>query len=293
MRYSFITFRSHPTEKHLDEEFLTMIQPMLKSTPKYIMSYEEENTIDSHFHLLMFHNAQSFDISNLKQKFKTKAFKNWFSQFENYNTIIDPKFESQALQIKLVGNTNEDYLTTVGYISKDNVYRSKEFGEQEITDAVKFYHINSRKTPKMDKSWKIMTTKTAHAITEDFCKKENVQCNDSFLFALMAKEKISTINLSAHQRDRLISELILAHGISTIEDLEKDPIVQLSNKVKKIHINEFELKYHQNMVCDNELVSGFDKKDFFKLQDQYNKFHEWVHEQGIEIPEKFDKVSTS
>lgn len=292
MRHSFITFRAHPAEKHLDEEFLTMIQPMLKSTPKYIMSYEDENTIDSHFHLLMFHDAQKFDISNLKQKFKTKAFKNWFAQFDQYNSIIDPQLDSHCLQVKLVGTTNDDYLTTLGYVGKDNVYRSKNYDEQEITDAVKFYHISSRKTPKMDKSWKIMTTKNGHAITEDFCKKHDVACNDDFLFALMAKEKISTINLSAHQRSRMISELILANGIVSIEQLQDDPLVKLSNQVNQIQINEFEYKYHETIISDDD-YSGFDKKELFRVQDKYNKFHEWVQKQGITIPEKFNEVSTS
>ncbi len=212
MRHSFITFRSHPNEKYLDEQFLTLITPMLEKSIKYVVSYENENTIDSHYHIIMFHDASKFDISNLRSKFNTKVWKNWFANIKPLHTIITPSFSDSALQLKLVGTTDEDYITTLGYVCKENVYRSKNFDEQEITDAVKYYHISSRKPPKMDNTWKILTTKNAHASLEEFAKKQELSFSDKSFPTLLAQNKISMINLSSKQRDQLYMELMVANN---------------------------------------------------------------------------------
>lgn len=212
MRQSFITFRSHPNEKYLDEEFLTLLNPMLEKSIKYIVSYESENTIDSHYHIIMFHEAEKFDITNLKSKFNTKSWKNWFAHIKPLHTTISPGFLDQGLQLKLIGTSQEDYLHTLGYVCKENVKRSKNFDEQEITDAVKYYHISSRKPQKLENTWKIITTKNAHATLEDFSKKNEIPYSDKTFPVLLAQNKISMINLSGKQRDQLYMELMVANN---------------------------------------------------------------------------------
>lgn len=263
MRQAFITFRSHPTEKYLDEEFLTMVTPMCEKSIKYVISYEKQNTIDSHFHILIFFENVKFDITNLRSKFNTKSWKNWYLQIKEKHTVITPKFDEGALQLKLVEKTQEDYLKTLGYICKDNVYRSKQYDEQEITDAVKFYHIQSRKPPEVDNSWKILTTKTAHATIEQFCQKNEISLDDKTLPLQLAQNKISMINISEKQQDKLFTELCIGNSDYT---------------------NEFSEEYHKCNILEQTKWKGDSNYELFYRQKQLSKLIGWIKDQNIDCP---------
>lgn len=274
MRHSFITFRSHPNEKYLDTEFLTLITPMLNKSIKYVVSYENENSIDSHYHIMMFHEANKFDISNLRSKFQTKAWKNWFENIKPLHTIIGPTFDDCALQLRLVGPTDEDYLKTLGYICKENVYRSKEFDEQEITDAVKYYHISSRKPQKVENTWKILTTKNAHAIIEDFCKKNDLKITDKYLFLNMKEKKYSFCQITEKQRDIIQDELVVANP----QIADKFSLTYAAKNILEGSPNDYYREIYQKLIIDlansknmNEMRGYINTQCLHEGLEQYQK----------------------
>lgn len=267
MRQAFITFRSHPTEKYLDEEFLTMVTPMCDKSIKYVMSYEKQNTIDSHFHIIIFFENVSFDITNLRSKFNTKSWKNWYSQLKDKHTLIKPKFDEGALQLKLVEKSQEDYLKVIGYVCKENVYKSKGFDEIEITKAVKFYHLQERQPTGQDSSWRIITTKTAHAVLEEFSKKNNIDFDDDLFLYHLAKNKISTVQLSANQLGRVMTELQIANNTSKHlfeENILKEEI-SLSREQKFI-------SHTPESLTDIQYLIYLCQKQGIQIDNKYNKY---------------------
>ena len=263
MRQAFITFRSHPTEKYLDEQFLTMLTPMCDKSIKYVISYEKQNTIDSHFHIIIFFENIKFDITNLRSKFNTKSWKNWFLQIKDKHTVITPKFDEGALQLKVIEKTQEDYLKTLGYTCKENVYRSKGYDEVEITEAVKFYHIQSRKPEPIDSSWKILTTKTAHAHLEQFSKKEEIPFSDNLFLYQLAKHKISTVQLSTNQLSRVMTELQIAH-------------------------EEYDCEYEENILKYEIEGTIGDHKMYQRAVGAIRDLMSKLQENGIDVPEEYN-----
>ena len=213
MTYSAITFRSHPNDKHLDEDFLTLIMPILTKSKKFIIGIDDKDKLSQHFHVCF---EFTGDRSHLVQKFNSKKFKNWYQQIKNNNlsTIIDPKFHEQALQIKQVEKDESDHhlMKWIGYCCKEHLKAGyMGFDDDYILQCIKYYNLNARieasKKPK--EGWKYIKVNTSHAIITEFAKEHNISTSDPNIWSLMAEHKISCANLSRHQRTTIISELII------------------------------------------------------------------------------------
>ena len=71
--YASVTFRSHLNDKYLDEEFLTLIYPMLNKSDKFLIGIDDKDKLSSHFHICFSYNGGKSPLDKLKQKFKTKS----------------------------------------------------------------------------------------------------------------------------------------------------------------------------------------------------------------------------
>lgn len=208
MNYGLITFRSHPCDKSLDMEFYQMMTPILNKSDKYVVALESPLSPEAHYHIFL---SFKGDVSHLRQKFKSKSWTNWIEKTKSTMTTISTKFDEKALQVKQVANTQEDHLKTLGYVSKENVVKTKGFDDQQITEAVKYYHTCERKKPDDIKSdWKVVNIKTVIPYMESVARKYDVQPFHKHVFYYMAKEKIY-VDLTAKSKDNVRATLRIAY----------------------------------------------------------------------------------
>lgn len=208
MNYGLITFRSHPCDKSLDDEFYQMMTPILNKHDKYVVALESPLTPEAHYHILLQYKG---DVSHLRQKFKSKSFTNWIEKTKSTMTVISTKFDEKALQVKQVAKTEEDHLKTLGYVCKENVIKTKGFDDKHITEAVKYYHTSERKKPDDIKSdWKVVNIKNVIPYMEMVAKKHSLQPYHKHVFYYMAKEKIY-VDLSTKSKDNVRATLRIAY----------------------------------------------------------------------------------
>lgn len=267
MRYGFITFRSHPLDKNLDDYYLTLLQPLLKKSEKFLLGIDNKNTLEQHFHLII-SGPDSMDITNLRSKFKTKTFNNFYKKIkdEQLSTYIDPKFQHGCMEIKMVEKSKDDEIKILGYCAKEYPHASKGYTEDEITDAIKYHYATERldNSVPLENNWRVLTTRNAHAYLEDFSLKNGLNYSDPLFPIQLAKNKISMINISKKQQEQLYAELAVA---SNEEHAQPD--------------ETFSLHYYQGILQESNPIF------YRELHSKYMQLLSFVESQNIVIPEKF------
>ncbi len=185
MNYGLITFRSHPCDKQLDMEFYQLMTPLLNKSDKYVVAQESPESPEAHYHIFLTFKG---DVTHLKQKFKSKSWTNWIENTKSTMTVISTKLDDHALQVKQVGKTHEDHLKTLGYVSKENVVKTKGFDDKQITQAVKYYHTCERKAPKIQSQDKVINIKTILPHMRHVAEKYEIKPYDREIPYYMAKE---------------------------------------------------------------------------------------------------------
>ena len=255
MRHGFITFRSHPLDKNLDDYYIQLLQPILKKNENYLLGIDSKNTLEQHFHLII-SLPDSADITNLRQKFNSKTFKQLYKKIkdEQLSTYIDPKFTKGALEMKLVEKTVEDHMKTLGYCAKEGNFTSKGYSEDEITQAIKYHYATERidKSQPLENNWRILSTKNAHAYLEKFSKDNSIEYADPMFPIELAKNKISMINISRKQQEILYAELSIAE--------DKDDNQFGKNYYHAILQEENPLYYHDLFLKYKELINHMESE---------------------------------
>lgn len=216
MNNFLITFRSHPNEKHLNEEFLSLLDAKLQKSEKYIIGEDDKGTLAAHYHVVM---PVKGDISHAKQVFNTKSWKMWKGNLKDKMTNIE-----NALDIQQVKNdpSDHDLQYTIGYSIKQFLIRQKGYTNEYLKQCCDYYWINSRQDKKkIDKTWKIVNTKTAHAVIEDFCTRTKISIHDDNLILHMNKEKIY-LDVSIKTQDRILASLRHCHFDDDVTDPHLD-----------------------------------------------------------------------
>lgn len=265
MRYGYVTFRSHPLDKNLDDYFLTLLQPLIQKTNKYLLGIEKKNTLEQHFHLI-FQVPDSADLSNIRKRFETKPFQKFFEKIKNESLST---FPSTCIDIQQVGKTPEDEMKALGYCAKDGNFTSKGFTEDEITDAIKYQFATARldNTQPIEQNWKLPTPKTALAIYEDYSKKFNIPASHPDFFLHATRDGICHMNIPPKARSIMRASLIVRNEPDLIKN-QKD--------------------FYENVLTDkhDEYYSSF-AYERNVLSDQLQNVMSWLKDQDIEIPEKF------
>lgn len=236
-RFGFITWRSHPNEKYLDNDFWNLIQPMLAKSNRYLVALEEQGTPCAHYHIML---EFVGDLTHLKQKFNTKSFKLFFQKIkvEKLETKLDIKFTDGCLNLKLVEKTEEDFYHTIGYICKDNLKYSKGFTDEEVTIACKYYHTVERQNnpDAVQITWKIPNVKTIHSFLEHYSKKWEMKINDPHFKLKLTEEHISMKGVSKQTLKEIFIELIYANHRS---ELDEDDLGYYKNEI----LSETDMEY--------------------------------------------------
>lgn len=269
MRFGFVTFRSHPLDKNLDDYFLNLLKPLIKKSDKHVLGIDKKNTLEQHFHLII-SGPKSMDITNLRQKFNSKDFKIFYKKIkdEQLSTYIHPKFESSALQIKMVGTTEEDHMKTLGYCAKEHIHSSCGYSEDEITDAIKYHYATERldNSQPIENNWRVLTPKNAHAYLEDFSKKEGIHFSEKTFCIELARNRISLINFSEKSKRQLFAELIIANPKDENQNLNQ---------------------YYEDVLTDTDQYYSSTKFERDTYASMLSDVMSWMKDQEIDIPNKF------
>ena len=162
----FLTFRGHPSEPQVMEDFLTIFLKTIQKKSRYAWSIEWDDTPQKHIHVLL---CNVNDISKIKQLFNTKMYKMFQTYLKDKETNWLSDKDNQGFFHYLTINDNDPKNTEyyLGYTNKHNNRRryQKEFTQQEITDAVKHYHMIQQldeSKPKIKNNITMITNKNIY-----------------------------------------------------------------------------------------------------------------------------------
>ena len=176
MPYHLLTFRAHPNDSKLFEEFMDYFPPLLDEYPSYAWVVEEDNTLNKHFHAVI-------------ETVKTKSKKTFFEKFNNKNlkkykemVIRSTNTQSQGFDNRKVEDTQEDLLKCVGYTQKEGTpERSgvKGFTREFLEKAYHFYKVDARvKKASLPEDTILLTLKNAYAHIPAWCRKNDIRPSD-------------------------------------------------------------------------------------------------------------------
>ncbi len=236
MKYGFITWRAHCNDRLLDEEFTTILRPVLFKCDKYIFVVEDKGTPSQHYHAVI-SLTNTADISNLRAKFITQPFKLFYKSIleRKLNTVIDPEFDDKALQLKMVkvdkDGSDHDYIKTLGYTSKDGyILDSKGYSEEFVTTAINYYwQVTRKESQGNDEKQAIIDIKVhnRHTLPLYFSKKHGISLKSKTLVWELAEHGIYCSQLSTKMMVRVIAELNLTKNKN--EDMKWLNEVELDN----------------------------------------------------------------
>lgn len=178
MPYHLFTFRAHPNDSKLFEEFMDYFPPLLDSDeyPSYAWVVEEDKTLNKHFHAVI-------------ETKKTKSKKTFFEKFNNKNlkkfkqmAIASSNTQEHGFHNRKVEDTQEDLLKCVGYTQKEGTpERSgvKAFKREFLEKAYHFYKVSARvKKDSLPEDIILLTLKNAYAHIPAWCKKNDIRPSD-------------------------------------------------------------------------------------------------------------------
>ena len=140
----FITFRAHPNDLTLFEDFLTIFTPLIKERcEEWLYVVERDNTSEKHFHAVI--TDKSFrDADKCRKKFDCKPLQK-FKKFLMFNSESNL---THALQTHYIGKEDKEKNTDyyIGYCYKeDNVpRRDTNYSQERVRGALSYYNTMKR-----------------------------------------------------------------------------------------------------------------------------------------------------
>jgi hypothetical protein len=210
-RYIFFTFRPHPNDLQLFEDYLTCFLPLLKSHPVWGYSIEKDDSPARHLHAIFqgpYRDAEKFTNSQKVKKFK------------KYKELIKRNTSTQEAgwKVKTVADTHEDLLNTIGYCFKDQsvVRYGYNISESLLTESLQYYHANKRleaMTPPMG-DYTIINDKNFYRYVELFIKNPDnkTDISDLHLFYKMAQQGLM-IQIPTKKVQLYLSQLAAKMGV--------------------------------------------------------------------------------
>lgn len=245
----FLTFRAHPSEPQVFEDFNLLFQATIQKKSRYAWSIEWDDTPQRHIHCLL---CDVSDISKIIQLWNTKHYllfkkhldtknTNWLSDEDNkgfYNCVrVDDKNPEMSTKYYL------------GYVNKHNNRRRDQvnFTQQEITDAVKEYHAIQRISarPEKNNNIKLITSKNIYQNLIAFV--ENDQNKSSFGDRYLKYQTVKLghfgyANISDNAESKAFQELRIMY------DQENDQDKQDCNQKSLTQKDKIDIYYHNEKM---------------------------------------------
>lgn len=276
-RYGFLTFRAHESEPDLFEKFLIIFLPLLDNLDKFAYHIENDDTPAKHIHCFFSHKFK--DASKITQYFLNKDMKNLRKTFNQ-------TLWQHAWDCKMVKDSTEDKMKTLGYTVKENVKRMqhKNIDAKELLDAVNYYILTQRldKQNTLENDWTYLTPKNSHIKITQFCKEQNKTLHDIDIKERMVANKISTVQISLKQYNLALAELryqdnecedsrlmIKSHGSPCMEEIEilQEQVKNLEEKlvIKQIQYSTLEKSKTKTVIRTHP------PDDYLEIKNFYNK----------------------
>ena len=202
MPYHLLTFRAHPNDSKLFEEFMDYFPPTLNQYPSYAWVVEEDHTLNKHFHAVIETPA-------------TKSKKTFFEKFNNKNlkmykamVIAASNTQEQGFHNRKVEDTEEDLLRCVGYTQKEGTpERSgvKGFPREFLEKAYHFYKVDARvKKASLPSDIILLTLKNAYAHIEQWCKKNDTRPHLPMTKLRMQKDRYAFETIGSREKQSAV-----------------------------------------------------------------------------------------
>jgi len=240
-RYGFLTFRAHESETQVFEDFLTLIIPILHKMSPFVYHIEKDNTPARHIHAFFSLPSSVLDKNKIEQKIHTKAMKQLKVSCNDKQTVW-----TTALDVKLVGATDEDKLKTLGYTLKENVTRRQCIGftEQECRQAIDFYAVDHRtKALAPVTEFTYATPKNIHSKMLTFMDEKSYDEPPSTILYEMRQSGVSFIQTTPSQRKESICEIKIYKKCDT--ELDRNYIGQRDSD-NQIEIEDLAMAAHKD-----------------------------------------------
>lgn len=250
----FYTFRPHPTNEVLFEDFLTLFLPMIKSFPKFVFVVERDNTPEKHFHAVFETPPNIKDMDKLKQKFKSKAFQQ-FQKFLYENTETN---SHAFLIVKIKKDSQKDFKYYTGYCYKEeNVSRrDTNLNQNEILDACKYYNAIERININSQKNdWIYIKPNNIHMYVDRFIKSTEGATYSNFS-KLMNKQGYSFNSISNKQVCLSIAELKARNN----DDTDMDDLI-IKAHANGTQMDQIDFTYNEVTSFLKKIITEYNIKD--------------------------------
>lgn len=262
-RYGFLTVRAHPTEPQVFEDMFTLLLPIFHKMKTFTYCIEDDGTPSRHLHCFFNLPSSIIDKQKIIQKLETKCIKAFLKSLKDRQTIYNSKWDSHFNQVKLVPDTEEDKLKTLGYCLKNNCERFKSFHDSELLrQSLEFYMADHRnKTTQSKNNWKIITCKNFHFSLEEYSSSKNMTVFDPMLIPKMTHDKHS-FQIRDKDLKKYLSELRFSHQEYNENCSELSDIKTFDKEQEELDIWEY-AKYlqHKLQEADIPYKGYFDKND--------------------------------
>lgn len=219
LKYFFLTIRPHPNDIILFEDFLILFFNFIKFNKNIkfsTYSIEKDKTPDRHLHIVL--GTKFRDSDKLITALNSKQFKVFKERLKHHDTIWTKRItEDEAsnafINFKVIHNTEEDVMKTIGYTHKieNNERRDTTALENSfLTECIELYYAHKRNQIKEQdpetQSIRTLTLKNALPHILSFCKRNNIGYNNNTIMYKMVQSKYSFVNISAGNISRLFRE---------------------------------------------------------------------------------------
>lgn len=278
-RYGFVTFNAHIMEPEVFEDFLNFFLLTVKSFTQYAYHVEKEGTPDQHLHLFFKLPGKGCQKKDIEQKFNSKIWKD----FQKSLTHKQTKW-SVAFDPKLVANTFEDHLKTLGYCIKEESKVAGHFGFSGplLKQAFDFYVSTARiKDSCSKKDIRIVNSRNFHILLEDFAEKNDCTVHDYDIVYKMTEARHS-FQISDRDLKKYHSEVKVMNqyvGYDNLDDFAT--IMRYSNDGPCEFKELLEMGNQKNEALTDKLRRT--EKALEKLSEKYQKVLQQLENKDNEI----------
>lgn len=267
---AFITFRPHPNDSQLFEDFLIIFLPMLKKKiQNYVYVVERDDTAEKHFHCLV--NDKSFtETGKVKQKLNCKVLKK-FNKFLSFNSETNLNV---SMHTHFIGGEKKEKNTQyfIGYCYKENNVsrRDTNLPASYINSCLEYFNMIKRIDINDDESHrdvKYVKPNNIHRYVSDFKKFEGEEFTYQHIHRRMIKQGYSFNQLSSKQLNYSISEIKSMENEEEEEDMDIIDSHRFNQEIYTLRNTEMAEVYR-----DLKFLVEYTKTDGLNLSKSTKKF---------------------
>jgi len=263
----FLTFRAHPSEPQVFEDFLILLFKDIQKKSRYAWSIEWDQTPQRHIHVLL---CDVRDIDKIKTMLNNKPYKQFKEYLKDKNTVWLPDDDNKGFFNCITCDDKDITKSTLyylGYVNKHNNPRrdQKLFTQQEITDAVKEYHSVQRISHKEIKNndIKLITTKNIYSNIISFVENEDndTDYDDRYLKYKTIKKGFGYAQVSDKIEEKVFQELRIFKNkewkndkeISNLKSIPSQETVDIYKYQELQERTTNDIEYLINLIKNNNI----------------------------------------